>query len=123
MVNALLPILGRMPVALFVLCAVVFILVMTNFLSNTLTASMYAVITPIALSVTGVNPVVIALLIAGGCNISISTPSACPAAGLASGGGWTPVSYQMKYGWILTSCCVIILCCITYPLGCILFPM
>lgn len=122
MMNILKPILGEMPVAVFVLCVVLFTLIMTNFVSNTLTASMYSVIVPISLAISGVNPIVIALLIAGGCNISISTPSACPAGGLASGSGWTPVGYQMRYGWILTCCCVLILACVAYPIGCLIFP-
>jgi sodium-dependent dicarboxylate transporter 2/3/5 len=122
MMNSLKPILGGMPAFLFVLCVTIFIIVMTNFLSNTLTVSMYAVIIPIALSVAGVNPIVLALLIAGAGNIALSTPSCCPAGGLASGGGWVPVGYQMKYGWSLAASSILLLACIAYPIGCIIFP-
>ena len=122
MMNSLKPLLGGMPAFLFVLCVAVFIIVMTNFLSNTLTVSMYAVIIPIAMSVAGVNPIVLALLIAGGGNISLSTPSCCPAGGLASGGGWVSVGYQMKYGWSLAAVSILLLSCVAYPVGCLIFP-
>lgn len=122
MMNTLQPIFGKMPLVLFIICVTAFVLVMTNLLSNTLTASMYSVIVPIALGVSGVNPLVIAMMIAGGCNISLATPSACPAAGLASGAGWTPVGYQMKYGWMFSAACLVIFVALVYPVGCVLFP-
>lgn len=117
------PVLGGMPAILFVLCVAAFIMVMTNFLSNTLTASMYTVFIPIAMAIAGVNPVAVALIIAAGCNISMATPSCCPAGGLASGAGWTPVGYQMKWGWPLAAAYTVILAGLAYPLGCLMFPV
>jgi len=63
-----------------------------------------------------------ALIIAAGCNISMATPSCCPAGGLASGAGWTPVSYQMKWGWPLAAAYTLILAGVAYPLACLVFP-
>lgn len=115
------PLLGGMPAMLFVLCVTAFIMMMTNFLSNTLTASMYTVFIPIAMTIAGVNPIALAMIIAGGCNISMATPSCSPSGGLPSGAGWTPVSYQMKWGWPLVAAYTVILAVVAYPLGCLIF--
>jgi sodium-dependent dicarboxylate transporter 2/3/5 len=91
-------------------------------MSNTLTSSMYAVLVPIAMTVSGVNPIAIALVIASACNAAFATPSSCPAASLASGAGWTPAGYQGKYGWILAAATLIIMAAIGYPLCNLMFP-
>lgn len=72
------PLMSGLSPHVFVLVVIIFITVMTDFVSNTLSASMYAVIIPIALTVPGVNPIVVALLIAAGCNSSFTFPSGCP---------------------------------------------
>lgn len=120
--NSLTPILGGMSPAVFALCVIIFINVMTNCVSNTLTSSMYAVIIPIAMAVTGVNPVAIALLIAAGCNSAFALPSSCPAAGLASGAGWTRVGFQVKYGAVLMVIMIILYFALGYPLVLHFFP-
>ena len=116
------PLMSGLSPHVFVLVVIIFITVMTDFVSNTLSASMYAVIIPIALTVPGVNPIVVALLIAAGCNSSFTFPSGCPAASLASGGGWTRVSFQIKYGFIVNTWAIIMYFTLAYPLLMKLFP-
>ena len=116
------PLMSGLSPHVFVLVVIIFITVMTDFVSNTLSASMYAVIIPIALTVPGVNPIVVALLIAAGCNSSFTFPSGCPAASLASGGGWTRVSFQIKYGFIVNTWAIIMYFTLAYPILMKLFP-
>lgn len=116
------PLISGLSPNLFVLVVIIFITVMTDFISNTLSASMYAVIVPIALTVPGVNPIVVALLIAAACNSSFTFPSGCPAASLASGGGWTRVSFQIKYGFMVNTWMIIMYYIFAYPMLTWLFP-
>jgi sodium-dependent dicarboxylate transporter 2/3/5 len=116
------PAMSHMSPPVFVIFATAWIVIMTNLMSNTLTSSMYAVLVPIAMTVSGVNPIAIALVIASACNAAFATPSSCPAASLASGAGWTPAGYQGKYGWILAAATLIIMAAIGYPLCNLMFP-
>lgn len=116
------PVISGLSPTLFVLMVIVFITVLTDFISNTLSASMYTVIIPIALAVPGVNPIVVALLIAAGCNSSFTFPSGCPAASLASGGGWTRVSFQIRYGFMLNTWMILMYFTLAYPVLMKLFP-
>jgi sodium-dependent dicarboxylate transporter 2/3/5 len=116
------PLLTGVSPLVFTIIVIVFINVMTNCVSNTLTSSMYAVIVPISLAVAGVNPIAIALLIAAGCNSAFALPSACPAAGLASGAGWTKVGFQVKYGALLMVWQILLYICVAYPLLLKFFP-
>ena len=116
------PILAGVSPTVFIIIVILFINLMTNCVSNTLVSSMYAVVVPIALAVPGVNPIAVALLVAAGCNSAYALPSACPAAGLASGAGWTPVGFQAKYGFLLMAWTCICYFCIGYPLVLRFFP-
>lgn len=116
------PLLSGVSPTMFALIVIVFINVMTNCVSNTLTSSMYAVLVPLSLAVEGVNPIAVALLIAAGCNSAYALPSSCPAAGLASGAGWTRVGFQVKYGSLLMVWTIICYFVIAYPLLLKFFP-
>ncbi len=116
------PIMSALSPALFVFVAVLWIIVQTNLMSNTLTASMYTVIIPIAMGVAGVNPIALGLVIASACNAAFATPSACPCAGLATGSGWTPAGFQGKYGWMLAGFTLLCMYFIGYPLCNMMFP-
>lgn len=54
--NSLTPIMSGVSPTVFVIIVILFINIMTNCVSNTLTSSMYAVIMPIAAAVAGLNP-------------------------------------------------------------------
>lgn len=116
------PVMSGLSPAVFVFVVIAFITIMTDFISNTLSASMYAVIIPIALTVEGINPIAVALLIAAGCNSSFTFPSGCPAASLASGGGWTRVSFQIRYGFLLNTWMIFMYFLLAYPMLLKLFP-
>lgn len=116
------PVISGLSPTMFVLAVILFVTILTDFVSNTLAASMYAVIIPIALTIEGVNPTVIAILIAAGCNSAFTFPCACPAANLATGGGWTRVSFQVKYGAIVKVLMVLLYFFVGYPVLLRLFP-
>lgn len=116
------PVMSGLSPNVFILVVIAFITIMTDFISNTLSASMYTVIVPIALTVPGVNPIVVALLIAAACNSSFTFPSGCPAASLASGGGWTRVGFQIRYGCIVNTWMIIMYFLLAYPMLLKLFP-
>ena len=113
---------GLTPAA-FVFVALLWIILMTSFLSNTLSAAMYTVIIPLARLVAGVNPIALGLCIASAVNIADAMPSGSPAASLASGAGWTPVGYQIKYGFLLAGVSMVGFYYIAYPLCNLVFPM
>ena len=94
----------------------------TQWLTNSLTPIMSGVSMPIAAAVAGLNPIAVALLIAAGCNSAYALPSSCPAAGLASGAGWTRVGFQIKYGALLMVWTMVCYLCIAYPILLKVFP-
>ena len=110
------PIMSGLNPTVFVIIVILFINILTNCVSNTLVSSMYAVVVPLAVAVPGVNPIAVALLVAAGCNSAYALPSACPAAGLASGAGWTRVGFQAKYGFLLCAWTCLCYFAIGYPL-------
>ena len=116
------PMMSSLSPLMFIIITIVWIVGMTQLMSNTLVSSMYAVLVPLSLTVPGLNPIAVALLIAAGCNSAFALPSACPAAGLASGAGWTPVSFQVKYGWMLAGWQALCYLAIAYPLLLVVFP-
>lgn len=116
------PVISGLSPTMFTLAVIIFVTVLTDFVSNTLAASMYAVIIPIALTIEGVNPIVIAILIAAGCNSAFTFPSACPAASLATGGGWTRVSFQARYGAMVNTLMILLYFFVGYPVLLRLFP-
>lgn len=120
--KALTPIMSGVSPLMFAIIVVFFINIMTNCVSNTLVSSMYAVIMPITAAVAGVNPIAIALLIAAGCNSAYALPSSCPAAGLASGAGWTRVGFQVRYGGLLMLWTIFCYIVIAYPILLKAFP-
>lgn len=120
--SAIEPLIGGLSPVVFTLVVVIFVVISTDFISNTLIASMYAIIIPISMSIEGCNPVVVALLIAAGCNSSFSFPSGCPAASMATGGGWTRVGFQLKYGMMLDIWIIAMYMLCAYPVLLKLFP-
>ena len=116
------PIMSGLNPTVFVIIVILFINILTNCVSNTLVSSMYAVVVPLAVAVPGVNPIAVALLVATGCNSAYALPSACPAAGLASGAGWTRVGFQAKYGFLLCAWTCLCYFAIGYPLVMHFFP-
>lgn len=120
--QAMTPIMSNVSPMMFYLLVILFINIMTNCMSNTLVSSMYAVVIPISLAVPGVNPIVAALLVAAGCNSAYALPSSCPAAGLSSGAGWSRVSFQVKYGFLLCAWTCLCYFVIATPLLLKFFP-
>ncbi len=116
------PLMSNVSPMVFYLLVILFINIMTNCMSNTLVSSMYAVVVPIALAVPGVNPIAVALLVAAGCNSAYALPSSCPAAGLSSGAGWSRVSFQAKYGFLLCAWTCLCYFVIATPLLLKFFP-
>ncbi len=117
------PMMIGLPPSIFVFVALLGIIIMTSFLSNTLSAAMYTVIIPIAQMVSDVNPIALGLCIAAAVNIADALPSGSPAASMASGSGWTPVSYQIKYGFLLALISLAGFYFIAYPLCSTMFPV
>lgn len=117
------PVMTGLSPSLFVFVALFGIILMTSFLSNTLSAAMYTVIIPLAQVVPGVNPIALGLCIAAAVNIADALPSGSPAASMASGSGWTPVAYQIKYGFLLALISLLGFYFIAYPLCSALFSV
>ncbi|WP_425805151.1 SLC13 family permease [Desulfitobacterium sp. Sab5] len=114
--------LGGLPALVFIAIVILWILVQTNFMSNTVSAVMYTVVTPIALTITGVNPIALGLCIGMAANLGFSTPAACPVCSMVASTEWVQTSFMMKYGWPMVIVGFISLYCVAYPLFSLMFP-
>ena len=116
------PLLSNLPPLAFIFVAVGVIGVMTNFMSNTVSAAMHSALIPIAMAIPGCNPIALGLCIASIANFGFATPAACPVVGMVAGTDWVRPSFLLKYGWFGTVCGVVTICCIAYPIWSMIFP-
>ena len=118
--TAMAPMTSGMRGMVFVLFAVFLVVLMTNFVSNTVSnALIYTLTVPLVLAgtVTGVAPITLTCLLSYGCEMAISTPAASAYAGMMNGFGWFDSGYQLRTGMILSMISVVVITVIGYPLG------
>lgn len=113
---------GLTPLA-FVAIGIIWVLIQTNFMSNTVSGVMFSVIVPIGLTIAGVNPVALGICIAAAANFGLATPAACPVVGMVAGTPWVRPKYLLTYGWAVSLVAFISLFCVAYPLASSIFPM
>lgn len=116
------PMLSSLSPILFVFVAIAVIAIMTNFMSNTVSATMYSALVPIGMAIPGCNPIALGLCIAAVANNGFATPAACPVVGMVAGTDWVRPSFLLKYGWYGTACGIVSMVCIAYPIWSALFP-
>jgi sodium-dependent dicarboxylate transporter 2/3/5 len=90
---------------------------MSNLVSQTLT---YTIMIPIALAVGKGNPA-LAMVISAASNMAFSLPSATTSTALATGSGWVPVPFMLKYGLLVFIPVVLLFSFVVYPFALLIF--
>ena len=116
-------ILKGLPALVFVFIAVAWILVQTNFMSNTVSGVMFSALVPVGMAIPGVNPIALGLCIGAAANFGFATPAACPVVGMVASTDWVRTSYLLKYGWLASIAGLVTLVGVAYPIWCMVFPM
>lgn len=120
--NTIAPLTSHLSAAAFIAVVIGWILVMNNFMSNTLCAMLYTVMIPMSRLIPGVSPLAIALIIASAANAdSLLTPASCPVSSMVTGSGWVRPKFMMRYSWILMIIAFLGYYFIGYPLAVLLF--
>lgn len=115
-------IMSGLPPFIFIIIALTWIAVQTNFMSNMVSATMFSALCPIALAIGGVNPVALGLCIGFIANNGFATPAACPVAGFIAGTKWVRPSYMIKKAWYASLVGIVVTLCVAYPLWAMMFP-
>lgn len=120
LVSALEPIVGGLPPMLFVFLVAMFVVIMTNFASNTVTVTLtYSFMLPLVYSgvVAGVNPAALTSIIGAGASMALATPPATGHAAVAVGGGWLKNDIMFRYGMLIAVLEGLVLAFIGYPIA------
>ena len=103
----------------FVLAAIT--IVATNFLNNTAVGMLFATAcAPFAVSV-GVNPVVVAIVVALGCNLAFTTPAASFVATFSVTDDYCDGNYVLRNGVVMAVISIVVCGLLCYPLGSLFF--
>lgn len=115
------PLTASLPPKLFVAVVLLWVVVQTSFMSNTVCALLYTVITPIALTIPGVNAIALGMMVGAIANYGLATPAATTSTSIAVGSGWVNGSFLFRYGWYLVFAVWLIFIFVGYPLASVLF--
>ncbi len=112
------PLVKNLSPMMFVAIVTLFVVVMTNFASNTVTVTVvFSFIMPLVFSgaVAGVNGAALACLIGSGASLAWATPASTGHAAVAIGTGWMKNDLMFKYGFLCAFCTTLIMAFIGYP--------
>lgn len=104
------------PGLIFCWIAIVIVGVLTNFMSNTASASLINAFVPIAALLGSCSPLALCMCLGMICNSGFMLPSANPVMGYCSSLPKVRISYCIKYGIIASVLCIIAVCFIAYPI-------
>ena len=104
------------PGLVFCWIAIVIVGVLTNFMSNTASASLINAFGPVAALLGGCNPLAMCMCVAMICNSGFMLPSANPVMGYCCSLPKVRVNYCIKYGIIASILCIIAVCFVAYPI-------
>ncbi len=122
LVESVSPIVSRLSSFGFVLVATALLVMLKQFISSTIMATVfYALLIPIAIGVGNVNVVALTCIIAAGASYAWSTPPSTIPMSLAAGSGWVDLKVMLKYGLMLAVVGVVVLACVGYPVASWLF--
>lgn len=116
------PIVGDFSSFLFVLVAMFLLVMLKQFVSSTIMATVfYSLLIPLAITLGNVNVAALTVLIAAGASYAWSTPPSTIPMALAGGSGWVDLRIMLKYGLALALVGVVVLSFVGYPLASIIF--
>ena len=103
--------------------AILIVGILTNFMSNTASASLINAFVPIAALLGGCNPLALCMCLGMICNSGFMLPSANPVMGYCSSLPKVRVNYCIKYGVIASVLCIIAVCFVAYPIYSSVLPV
>jgi sodium-dependent dicarboxylate transporter 2/3/5 len=116
------PMASSMPLYIFVLICVVWVVLQTNIMSNVVSVTLvYSIMVPVAAAASAGNPIALGTTIAAAANYAFCLPSATTTTAIAVGSGWVPVGFLGKYGAVLIIPIVLLFTFICYSLTSVIF--
>lgn len=110
MQTILLPMTQEMPVSLFVLFVVAWVVIQTNFMSNLVSLYVvYAAMLPIAVAIGGVDSAALGFLIRFGATMAFAFPSGTVVTAMVTNQGWVTMKQLALYGSILIGLTILLL--------------
>lgn len=120
MVKGLTPLVNNISPIVAVLIVAMFVVIMTNFASNTVTVTLtYSFALPLIYSgaIPGVNPAALTCVIGAGASMALATPPATAHAAIAVGSGWLQTDIMFRYGMLIAFVEGLVLTFIGYPIA------
>lgn len=112
------PLVSGMNQTVFILVIATLCIIMTNFSSNTVCATVFFTISaPIALAMGNVNMVALASVIGAAASYAFATPPATMPMAVVAGTGWVDVKDMLKYGGLMAIISIVILAFVGYPIA------
>ena len=116
------PIGNALPAFAFIGFAMLWVVLQTNVMSNTVAfTTVYAIMIPVAISCGKASGPALAMTLASAANYAFSLPSATTSTAMVTGAGWVPVPFMAKYGIPLIIPVVLLFTFIGYPLAAMIY--
>lgn len=115
---------GNLAPIVLILFFAAFAVIMTNFTSNAVTATLVTTIMlPVALAMpTVLNPYAMAAVIGSGANNAFATPLATATITIIAGSGWVTTKNTFKHGMVIAVVAIVVFVLIGYPLANSIMP-
>lgn len=112
------PIVSNMSQTMFILIIAALCVLMTNFTSNTVCATVFfSISAPIALAMGNVNMVALASVIGAASSYAYATPSSTMPMAVVAGTGWVEMRSMFKYGMLMALLSIVILTFVGYAVA------
>ncbi|SHH73786.1 DASS family sodium-coupled anion symporter [Ferrimonas marina] len=109
MANTLMEVMGNAPLALLVLVIIVFVVLLTEFASNTASAALLVPVFASIAEALGVSPVILSVLIGIAASCAFMLPVATPPNAIMFGSGFIKQTDMMRAGVVVNGLCVLVL--------------
>ena len=116
------PILANSPPNVLLMVTLLWTVLQTNIMSNTVSGSLvYRIMVPAAAAVGFGNTAAFAYVISAVANYAFILPSATTSTAIAVGSGWVPMKFMMKYGLLMVIPVVLLFTFIGFPFASAVF--
>lgn len=112
------PLVSGMNQTVFILAIATLCIIMTNFASNTVCATIfYTISAPIALAMGNINMVALASIIGAAASYAFATPPSTMPMAVVAGTGWVDMKEMLKYGGLMALISIVMLAFVGYPIA------
>ena len=112
------PLVSNMNQTIFILVIATLCIILTNFSSNTVCATVfYTISAPIALAMGNINMIALASVIGAAASYAFATPPATMPMAVVAGTGWVDTKSMFKYGGLMALISIVILAFVGYPIA------